>query len=82
MAWYFEGVPLFFLLYYQGSANHLRGGRDVEQKGFSLSGRNKDWDLCQELLNHVKCFLGLGCPFEVIGLLQKSIKGETSFAEA
>ena len=58
------------------------GGRDVEQKVFSLSGRNQNWGLCQELLNHVKCFLGLGRPFEVIGLLQKSIKGETSLAEA
>ena len=61
---HFEGVSLFFLLYHQGGADHLRGGRDVEQKGFSLGGRNYDWGLCQELFNHVKCFLGLGCPFE------------------
>ena len=81
-ALYLEGVPLFFLLYYQGSANHLRGGRDVEQKGFSLDRRNQDQGLRQNLLNHVKCLLGLGCPFEAIGLLQKSIKGETSFVEA
>ena len=24
-----EGVPLFFLLYYQGGADHLHGGRYV-----------------------------------------------------
>ena len=66
---YFEGVPLFFSLHYQGGADHLCGGRDVELKVFSLGGRNQDWGLCQELLNHVKCFLGLGRPFEVVGLL-------------
>ena len=60
----------------------MRGGRDVEQKGFSLDRRNQDQGLRQNLLNHVKCLLGVGCPFEVVSLLQKSIKGETSFAEA
>ena len=28
-ALYFEGVPFFFPLYYQGGADHLRGGRYV-----------------------------------------------------
>ena len=27
---HFEGVSLFFLLYHQGSADHLCGGRNVE----------------------------------------------------
>ena len=70
------------MFHYQGGADYLCGGHDVEQKGFSLGGRNQDWGLCQELFNLVKCFLGLGCPFKVTGLLQKSIKGETSFIEA
>ena len=60
----------------------MSGGRNVEQKGFSIGRRNQDWGLHQKLLDHVKCLLGLGRPFEVVGLLQKSIKGETSFAEA
>ena len=58
------------------------GGHDVEQKVFSLSGRNQDRGLCQELFNHVKCLLGLGCPFEAVGFLQELIKGETLFVEA
>ena len=29
---YFEDVSLFFPLYHQGSVDHLRGGRNVEQK--------------------------------------------------
>ena len=75
-------VPLFFSLHYQGGTDHLCGGHDVERKGFSHGRRNQDRGLCQELLNHVKWLLGLICPFKVVSLLQKSIKGETSFAEA
>ena len=29
---HFEGMSLFFSLYHQGGANHLRRGRIVEQK--------------------------------------------------
>ena len=29
---YCEGVPLFFSLHHQSSADHLHGGRNVEQK--------------------------------------------------
>ena len=36
---HFEGVSLFFSLYHQGGADHLRGGRDVEQKRFSIGRR-------------------------------------------
>ena len=77
-----EGVSLFFSLYHQGSADHLRGGRNVEQNEFSIGRRNQDRSLRQELLDRVKCQLSLGCPFEVVDLLQESIKGETSFVEA
>ena len=79
---YFEDVPLFFSLHYQGGVDHLRGGRNVEQKGFSIGRRNQDRGLCQKLLDHVKCLMGLGHPFEVVGHLQKSINGKTSFAKA
>ena len=51
------------------------------QKGFSIGRRNLDQGLHQKQLDHVKCLLGLRRPFEVVGLLQKLIKGETSFAE-
>ena len=34
---HFEGVSLFFLLYHQGSADHLHGARNVEQKRFPIS---------------------------------------------
>ena len=78
---HFEGVSLFFSLYHQGGANHLRGGRNVEQKWFPVGEGDLDRGLCQELLNLVKCLLGLGHPFEVVSLLQKPIEGETSFAE-
>ena len=79
---YFEGVSLFFSLYHQGGANHLRGGHDVEQKLFPVGQSNQDWGLCQKLLDGVKCFLGLGRPFKMVGLLQELIEGETSFVEA
>ena len=75
-------MSLFFSLYHQGSADHLCGGRDVEQKWFSVSRGDQDRGLRQELLDRVKCLLGLGHPFEMVGLFQKLIKGETSFAEA
>ena len=40
------------------------------------------WGLRQKLLDPVKCLLGLGHPFKMVGLLQEPIEGETSFAEA
>ena len=43
---------------------------------------DQDWGLCQELLDLVKCLLGLEHPFEMVSLLQKPIEGEASFAEA
>ena len=79
---HFEGVFLFFSLYHQGCADHLRGGHDVEQKRFPIGRGDQDWGLHQKLLDHVKCLLGLGHPFKMVGLLQKPIDGETSFAEA
>ena len=79
---YFEGVSLFFLLYHQGGADHLRGGHNVEQKGFPIGWRDQDQGLHQELLDLVKCLLGLGRPFETVGLLQEPIEEETSFTEA
>ena len=33
---HFEDVSLFFSLYHQGDADHLRGGRNVEQKRFPI----------------------------------------------
>ena len=78
---HFEGVSLFFLLYHQGDADHLCGGRNIEQKRFPVIWGDQDWGLCQELLDLVKCLLGLGRPFKGVGLLQKPIEGETLFAE-
>jgi len=66
---HFEGVSLFFLLYRQGSADHLRGGRNVEQKWFPIGRRDQDRGLCQKLLDNVKCLLGPGRPLETVGLL-------------
>ena len=45
-ALYFEGVPLFFPLHYQGGADHLHGGRDVEQKWFPVGRSDQDRGLC------------------------------------
>ena len=64
-----EGVSLFFSVYHQGGADHLRGGRNVEQKQFSIGQGGQDRGLCQELFYLVKCLLGLGCPFEAVRLL-------------
>ena len=78
---YFEGVSLFFSLYHQGDADHLRGGRNIEQKRFPVGRGDQDWGLRQKLLDRVKCLLGLGRPFEVASLLQQLIEGETSFTD-
>ena len=75
-------MSLFFSLYHQGDANHLCGGRNVEQKWFPVGWGDLDRGLRQELLDLVKCLLGLEHPFKVVGLLHKSIKEETSFTEA
>ena len=77
-----EGVSLFFSLHHQGRANHLRGSRNVEQKWFPVGRRDQDRNLHQELLDLIKCLLGLGCPLKMVGLFQKLIEGETSSAEA
>ena len=69
MMLHFEGVSLFFSLYHQGSADHLRGGRNVEQKRFPVGWGHQDRGLRQELLDLVKCLLGLGHPFKAVGLL-------------
>ena len=37
---HFEGVSLFFLHYHQGGTDHLHGGRNVEQKRFSVGRRD------------------------------------------
>ena len=81
-ALYFEGMSLFFSLHHQGDADHLCGGRNIEQKRFPVIWGDQDRGLCQELLDLVKCLLGLGRPFETVSLLQKPIEGETSFVEA
>ena len=78
---HFEGVSLFFSLH-QGGTDHLHGGRNVEQKWFPIGRRDQDQGLHQKLLDHVKCLLGLGRPFKMVGLLQELIEGETSFTEA
>jgi len=44
-ALHLEGVPLFFPLYYQDGTDHLRGGRNVEQKRFSIGWRDQDQGL-------------------------------------
>ena len=61
---HFEGVS-FFSLYHQGGADHLRGGRNVEQKRFPIDRKGQDQGLRQKLLDCVKCLLGLG----MVGLL-------------
>ena len=65
---HFEGVSLFFLLYHRGNADYLRGGRNVEQKWFPVGWEDQDRSLHQELLDLVKCLLGLERPFKVVGL--------------
>ena len=79
---YFEGVSLFFSLYHQGGANHLRGGCNVEQKRFPVGWWDQDRSLHQELLDLIKCLLSLGHPIEMVSLLQKPIEGDTLFIEA
>ena len=34
-----------------------------------------------EMLDYVKCLLGLGHPFKMVSLLQEPIEGETSFTK-
>ena len=69
------------MLYHQGDADHLCGGHNIEQKRFPVGRRDQDRGLRQKPLDRVKCLLGLGCPFEMVGLLQEPIEGETSFTK-
>ena len=59
----------------------MHGGLNVEQERFPIGRGDHDRGLHQELLDFVKCLLGLGRPFETVGFIQKLIEGETSFAE-
>ena len=79
---FFEGVSLFFPLYRQGSADHLHGGRNVEQKRFPIGRGDQDWGLHEELVDLVKCLLSLESPRKPASLLQKPVQWEASFAEA
>ena len=75
-------MSLFFSLYHQGDADHLHGGHNVEQKRFPICRGDQDRGLRLELLDLVKCLLGLWHPFEMVGFLQKLIEGEISFTVA
>ena len=66
---YFESVSLFFPLYHQGGPDYLRGGCNVEQKRFLIDRGDQYQGLRQELLDLVKCLLGLRRPFEMVGFL-------------
>ena len=59
----------------------MRDGCNVEQKWFPVGWGDPDRGLRQELLDLVKCLLGLRHPFKMVSLLQKPIEGETSFTE-
>ena len=63
------------------SSHSTTRAAQVEQKRFPIDRRDQDRGLCQKLLDHVKCFLGLGHLFKMVGLLQKPIEGETSFTK-
>ena len=41
-----DDMPLFFLLYHQGGADHLCGGRDVEQERLSIGQGDHDQGFC------------------------------------
>ena len=60
----------------------MRGSHNVEQKRFPIGWGDQDRGFCQDLLDLVKCLLGLERQFEAVSLLQKPIEGETSFVEA
>ena len=66
---YFEGVSLFFPLYHQGGADHLRGGRNVKQELFPIGQWDHNRGFHQDFFDLVKCLLSLGRPRKSVDFL-------------
>ena len=60
-------MPLFLPLDHNRGANHLSGRGDVDQEGFSCSGRHQNGCICKERLKVSEGFLSLGGPSEALG---------------
>jgi hypothetical protein len=61
-------MPFFSSFDHDRGADHLSGSGDVDQKGFSGSGRHQDGCVRKERLQVPKGFLGLRGPSEALGL--------------
>jgi hypothetical protein len=61
-------MPLFSSFDHDRDADHLSGSGDVDQEGFSGSGRHQDGCVRKERLQVLEGFLGLGGPSEALGL--------------
>jgi hypothetical protein len=61
-------MPFFSSLNHDRGADHLSGSSDVDQEGFSGSGRHQDECVRKERLQVLEGFLGLGGPSEALGL--------------
>jgi hypothetical protein len=68
--WPLDGqcVPFFSSLNHDRGANHLSGHGDVDQEGFSSSGRHQDGRVGEERLQVPEGFLGVTGPSEALGL--------------
>jgi hypothetical protein len=61
-------MPLFLSLNHDRGANHLSGGDDVDQEGFSGGGMHQDGRVREERLQVPEGFLSLRGPSEALGL--------------
>jgi hypothetical protein len=68
--WPLDGqcMSLFSSLNHDRGANHLSGGGDVDQEGFSGGGRHQDGRVREERLQVPEGFLSLRGPSEALGL--------------
>jgi hypothetical protein len=67
-------MPFFSSLNHDRGADHLSGSSDVDQEGFSGSGRHQNGCVRKERLQVPEGFLDLGGPSEALYLSQEAVQ--------
>jgi hypothetical protein len=63
------GLPFFFSFGDENRANHIGGGRDVEQECFLRYWRHHYWWCCEGLFESLERLLRFVIPYELVSLL-------------
>jgi len=62
-----QGVPFFLPFDHDSRTGYLIGSCDIEKKWFPLGGGHQDGRVCEQSLELVEGFLGLGGPGKMLG---------------